>query len=73
MIWLITSVVYGSTALTTEINQVDKHLSNSGDTVFASEFSIALGGNFSFSTELGEGDGTVGFLPNSNIAANWSG
>ena len=66
------SAMYGSTALTTEINQVRQtHLSNSGDTVFAeSEFSIALGGNFSFSTELGEGDGTVGFLPSSNIAAN---
>lgn len=65
------STTYGSDAVTTEINQVRaNHLTSSGKSLYAeSEFSVALGGNFSFSTELGDGNGAVGFLPSSNLVA----
>lgn len=65
------STTYGSDAVTTEINQVRlSHLATSVDTLYSeSEFRVAVGGNFSFSTTLGDGDGTVGFLPSSNVTA----
>ena len=65
------SATYGSDAVTTEINQVRlSHLANSLDTLYSeSEFRIAVGGNFSFSTALGDGGGTVGFLPSSDVTA----
>ena len=68
---LVDCRTYGSDAVTTEINQVRAaHLASSNQTLYAeSEFSVALGGNFSFSTELGEGEGAVGFLPSTNLTA----
>jgi hypothetical protein len=65
------SATYGSDAVTTEINRVRlNHLAGSPDTLYSeSEFRVAVGGNFSFSTTLGDGDGTVGFLPSSDVTA----
>ena len=65
------SNAYGSDAVTTEINQVRAHhLATSNNTLYAeSEFKVALGGNFSFSTKLGEGEGAVGFLPSTSLTA----
>ena len=65
------SDMYGNEAITTEINQVRAYyLATSNHTVYAeSEFSVALDGDFSFSTQLGDGEGTVGFLPSTSLTA----